>query len=121
MVGKHNDVVPAVAQRRNLQPQNRDSIIKITSESAGLSLGQPIAVGTRNQSNPDGPPFVAADAIYHAILQDAQKKRLMFKRHLSDLIQAQQTSVGRLDLAGVPLFSGTGKCAFGVAKELTPK
>jgi hypothetical protein len=45
----------------------------------------------------------------------------MFKRHLSDLVQAQQTSVGRLDLAGASLFSGPSECAFGVAKKLTPK
>src|SRR5260370_28242716 len=43
----------------------------------------------------------------------------MFKRHLSDLVQAQQTSVGRLDLAGVPLFPGPGECSLGIAKELT--
>src|ERR1700739_2349657 len=45
----------------------------------------------------------------------------MFERHLSDLGQAQQTSVGCLDFAGVPLFPGPGERTFRVAKELTSK
>jgi hypothetical protein len=46
---------------------------------------------------------------------------LQFERHFSYLIQTQQTSIGRFDLASVPLVPCSGKGAFGVTKKLASK
>src|ERR1700730_2237127 len=73
-----------------------------------------------NQSNPHSSPLIASETITHAILQHPQEKRLEIKRHLANLIQAENTSICCLDFPGMPLFLCSGKGTFGVAEDLAP-
>src|ERR1700730_4169708 len=73
-----------------------------------------------NQSNAHNSSLIASEAVNHAILQYPQEKRLEIKRHLANLIQAENTSICCLDLPGMPLFLRSGKSTFSVAEDLAP-
>src|SRR5260221_3652060 len=72
-----------------------------------------------NQSNAQSSPLIASETINHAILQHPQEKRLEIKRHLANLIKAENTSICCLDLPGMALFLRSGKGTFSVSEDLT--
>src|SRR5258708_9424391 len=72
-----------------------------------------------NQSNVHSSPLIASETINHAILQHPQEKRLEIKRHLANLVKAENTSICCLDLPGMALFLRSGKGTFSVPEDLT--
>src|SRR5260221_4230475 len=71
------------------------------------------------QSNVHSSPLIASETIHDSILQHPQEKRLEIKRHLANLIKAENTSICCLDLPGMALFLRSGKGTFSVAEDLT--
>ncbi len=64
-----------------------------------------------------GIALAAADALDHALLQEAQQLGLQRQRHVADLVEKQRAAVGELELAGrLPHRAGEG--ALLVAEQL---
>ena len=58
-----------------------------------------VLVGRADDAHVDRDLLAAADALDHAVLQEAQQLRLQRQRHVADLVEEQRAAVGDLDLA----------------------
>jgi hypothetical protein len=61
---------------------------------------------------------VTADAIDDPVLQHPQQVGLQVERHFADLVEAEEPTVGLLDLAGRPVLVGSGEGAADIAEQL---
>ena len=64
-----------------------------------------------------GDRLAAADALDHALLEEAQQLDLERQRDVADLVEEQSAALGQLDLAGVGL-DRAGERASLVAEQL---
>jgi hypothetical protein len=121
LVGQRDDErrdIPApLAQRRQLDGENRETVVKVGTKLATGHHGAQIAVGRRDDANVDGDRPRAADPIELAFLQHAEKLGLQGQRHFGDLVEQQGAVVGLLDAADAPI-GGPGEGALLVPEQL---
>ena len=95
----HEDVVAALAQRRQVQVDDVEPVVEVLAEAARLDLLLEVAVGRGDDADVDRLGLGVADAEDDPLLQRAQELHLQRERHLADLVEEQRAAVGRLELA----------------------
>jgi len=111
-------VTLARAQRRDVDDDLGKPVVEVLAEQAGLDLRLEVAVGRAHDAHLDRNLFAPADALDHALLQEAQQLCLQRHGQVADLVQKQGAAMGGLDLARC-LLDRAGEGAFFVAEQFT--
>ncbi len=117
MVGEQRDVVLALAQRRQIDVDDVDSVEQFLAEAAGLDLGFEIFIGGAQHAHVERHRIVGAERVCLALLQRAQQLDLQRERQLADLVEQDGALVGGLQQADLVL-AGAGERAALVAEQL---
>src|SRR5205085_11194035 len=91
--GEQLDVLAPLAQGRDVNRDGRDAVEQIITEQA-LADGvgrKPVRRGDEAEVN--GVSLLRAELAVAALLQDAQKLRLQFDRHLGDLVEEERAAL----------------------------
>ena len=117
MVDQQRDVVAPLAQRRELDADDLEAMIKVLAElPLGDGVGQ-VAVGGRDQTDVDLDRLVGAHADDLAAFEHAEQLDLDRDRHVADLVEEQRAAVGVLKPADA-IAVGAGERPFDVAEQL---
>ena len=117
MPRQDEDVVAALAQRRNLDREHRQPEEQVLAE---LPLGHPlleVAVGRGDDADVDVQRLGAADPLETPLLERAQDLRLQRQRQLADLVEEQRAAMRQLEPAGLARRRA-GERALLVAEQL---
>ena len=98
-VGDDHDVLRALAQRREGQVHDRETIEEILAEPPRLQLGLQILVGRGDDAGVDAEHLAAPDALELTLLQKAEELDLQRRAHLADLVEEERAAVRQLELA----------------------
>jgi len=94
VLGKGNDVLPPLIERRQLAGPTGDAVIEVEPEgTAGLFFFQ-VPVGRADETEINILPRVAADPLVSAFLNDAQQFGLQAERQFSDFIEKEGAAIG---------------------------
>ena len=86
-------VALALAQRRNVDDDLGQPVVEVLAEFAGGDLVLEALVRRADDAHVDRDLLPAADALDHALLQEAQQLRLQRHRQVADLVQEQRAAV----------------------------
>ncbi len=111
------DVLPALAQRGQVDRHDVEPVIQVFPEPADLDLLEQVAVGRGDDPGVDLLGVVVADPLELALLQDAEQLDLELGRGAVDLVEEDAAGVGRLEPAGA-VVDGAGERALDVAEQL---
>ena len=98
-VREQRRIALARAQRRNLDDDLGQPVVEILAKLAGDDLILEVLVRRAHDAHVDRDLLPAADALDHALLQEAQQLRLQRQRQVADLVEEERAAVRRLDLA----------------------
>ena len=104
-------------QRRQLDLKSVQPVIEIGAEPILRQRLMHRPIGRRDDAEIGLQRFRAAERAKFALLQDAQKTRLQFRRHLGNLIEEKRASFGFRDHPA-EIVHRAGKRAFHVTKQL---
>src|SRR5262245_54310121 len=93
------DVFPSLPQRRQSNNGFRQAMVKVLSKSSLFESGLEIAVSCRQHAHIYWDRFLAAYALDHPVLQNAQQFRLSAGTHVANLIQENRAAVGLFEPA----------------------
>ena len=99
MTDKAGNVFTTAAQRRQINRNHVQAIVKVFAELAFAHQHVQINVGGRDQANIDLQFMDAAQMHELAVLDHAQNLRLGFKAHGADLIQEDGAAIGHFKQA----------------------
>ena len=117
MAREHRDVVPALPQRRQAQPDHVEPVIQILPEQALLHARVEVLVRRRDDAHVGRERSVATHAIELAVGEHAQQARLQIRGHVADLVEEKGAAFGLLEApAAHRLRAGEGAAL--VAEEL---
>ena len=89
----------ALAQRRQVDREDRDPVPEVLAEAALGDHRVQVAMRGGDDAHVDVERLAAADALEAAVLQDAQQPHLRRQRQLADLVEEQRAAVGALEPA----------------------
>ena len=115
--GDRGDVLPAIAQRRQMDVEDVQAIVEVFAKAPLAHLALQIAVGSDDDAGVDRNRLDRADAADLALLQHAQELALKVHAHLGDLIEQQRATVGLLEHPGTAALARPGEGAVDVAEE----
>src|SRR4249919_2494918 len=115
--GECGHVVPAIAQRRQLQAHDVEAMQQVRAELAFGDEAFEVLVGGGDDAHVHADQFAAADAEELALRQHAQQARLQRRGHVADFVEEQGAAIGLFEAAHVALL-GTGEGARLVAEQL---
>ena len=98
---QRGDVLPPLAQRRQLDREDRDPVPEVLAEAARpATIAAQVAVRRRDDAHVDvGAGCWPPTRSNVAVLQDAQQAHLRRERQLADLVEEQRAAVGALEPA----------------------
>jgi len=110
------NVLPALAERRQGDVDNLQTIVNILPELARRDAGGQIPVGRGNDAyiRPDG--LCTADAGDFSVLQDPEDLGLGGQGHIADLVEKDRSAVGQLEFA-LALLERPGEGPFFVTEQ----
>src|SRR5262247_3671109 len=116
VLGERQNVFPAIAQRRQVNIDDVQTIEEVFAEIAGPDGALKVGVGRGDDPHVDLARLRVAERGEFALLDHAQQSRLGFGRDRADLVEEDRTVVGDLEQ---PFFGrdGAGERAFRVAEE----
>src|SRR5262249_10239488 len=97
---QQRNVFLAIAQRRQMNGEYSKAIVEVLAQAALLNGLPRLLIGGGNDANIEFEFLLAAEPADLTVFQNAQKFWLQLKRHLSNFIQEQRTSIGQLETAG---------------------
>ncbi len=115
--GDADDVLAALAQRRQRDRDHVETIVEIEAEAPLAQRFGEIDMGGGDETEVDMVRPVAADRLYLLVLQHAQQLGLQIERHVADLVEEEGAFVRLLELAFLAA-EGAGEAAFLVTEEL---
>ncbi|ABA47527.1 hypothetical protein BURPS1710b_2767 [Burkholderia pseudomallei 1710b] len=96
---EQRDVLAALAQRRQPQPDHVEPVIQILAEQPLPHARLEILMRRRDHPHVRAQRTVAAHAIELPVRQHAQQARLQIERHVADLVEKQRAVLGLLEAA----------------------
>ena len=101
MLRQQRDVLAPLAERRNRDVDDVESIVKIFPERAGADLREEVAVGGRHETHVRRDvAAVVSNALDFTGLDESQQQRLHPQAHFPDLVHEERAAVGHLEQAG---------------------
>src|SRR5262249_12432248 len=97
--GEHRNVLGTIAQRRQLDSDDIQSIEQVFLEATFVNHPDQVFVGRRNHANVYALGVLGAERLNLAFLEHAQQFRLETDVHRSDLIQKDGAAIGQGELA----------------------
>ncbi len=94
MVGEREQVLGALAQRRQVDVHDVEAVVEILAEGARLEARVEVLVGGGDDAHVDALGPRGAERPDLALLQDAQELGLQRGRQLGDLVEEQRAAVG---------------------------
>ena len=116
-VHEERDVLGAIAERREMDGEDVESVVEILAEGLFLDRFQQVAVGGGDDADIDPDRRLAADAVEFMLLQDVEQLGLDLGREFADLIEEDGAAVGELEAADAP-GDGAREGPLLVAEEL---
>src|SRR5690606_35671800 len=110
-------VLTAVAQGREVDGGEVEAVIEVGAEAAGFAFGGESDLGRGDDAQVERDLPVGADALDHALLDNAEHLGLGQHGHGFDLVEQQCAAIGEFKLADA-LAGSAGKGARLVAEEL---
>ena len=110
------NVLSTIAQRRHLEADDVEAIVKVLAETPGLDLLFDVLVGRRKDPDVYRCLMCLADATHLAFLQYAKELYLHRQGQLSDFVEEDRASVCCPEDSHVPMRC-TGERTFLVAEE----
>ena len=98
-VGDQDEVLAAIAQGRDIEVHDREAVVEVFAEPAGLQLGPEILVRRRDDPHINPDHLAAADPLDLPLLQKPQQLHLERHAHLGDLVEEQRAALGQLESA----------------------
>ncbi|MNS89099.1 hypothetical protein D3C72_1230990 [compost metagenome] len=102
-VGQLEDVLAALAQRRNAQRQHAQPVEQVGAEASVALRGHQVHVRGRDDAQVQRDRLVPAQSRDGALLQEAQQRHLAFQRQVADLVEKQRAALRLLDPADLAL------------------
>ena len=117
VIGQRRDVVLALAQRRDMDREDIDSVKEVVAETAVGDHALEVLIGRGDQPEIGGQRLGVTDRAVFALLQHAQHLGLNAEREVADLVEEQAAAVGDLEHA---FLAGhrAGEGALDVAEQL---
>jgi hypothetical protein len=117
MIGKEQHVLAPLAERGQMNPEHRDTIVQVFAEPALGDRTLEVAVGGGNETDVGLERRSAADPLVLPFLQDAKQLGLHGRRELADLVEEERAAGRELEAPSLELV-GPGEGAALVAEEL---
>ena len=117
VVDQHDQVVPAVAQRGQLDGDHVEPVEEVGAEVAAADFLLEVAVGCRDDPHVDRDRLGGADRNHLALLQHPQQLDLQRRRHLADLVQEEGAAPRRRE-ESLLVAHRAGEGALHVAEQL---
>ncbi|MDR8732335.1 hypothetical protein FEQ05_05728 [Burkholderia pseudomultivorans] len=117
MAREQRNVVAALAQRRQAQPDHVEPVIQVLAKQPLPHARFEILVRRGDHAHVRAQRIVAADAIELPVRQHAQQARLQVERHVADFVEEQRAVLGLLE-AALPRRLRAGERAALVAEQL---
>src|SRR5262245_45628885 len=114
--GQKRNVFRALAQRRQSQREDVQSVIEVAAEPSGANVFRQIAISGCDDPDVNVNRIAAAEPLEFALLQHAQQHYLQLRRQLSDLVQKERAAVRLLEAPLAPLDRAGERAAL-VAEE----
>src|SRR6202166_2736425 len=118
ILDQSGQILEALAQTRQLNRKNIESVVKVFPEFSFAKPRLQIAIGRGQHSHVDRHLGTAAQATDLAFLDDPQKLGLQFGLHLGDFVEEQRASVCKFEAPFAAAVSTRERSAL-VAKQLT--
>src|SRR5262249_14873575 len=109
--GQRRNVLPAVAERRQVQRENAQPVVEVLSKGFLAHGLKQVAVRCRQDPHIDPDRSTTADAVEFALLQDAEQFRLGVRGQFADLVEEDRAALGQFESAYAP-GDGAGKGTF---------
>ena len=97
MLHEQGDVLPALAQRGQVDGDHVQPVVEVLAEAAGADLAAQVAGGGRHQADLDARGLHATHPLELALLDRAQELHLHLHRDLADLVEEERAPVGQLE------------------------
>ena len=94
MIDQRHDILAPVAQRRQFDRDDLDSIVQIAPEITSLDSLLQVLIRCRDQADIDFLRFIVADPRDFSLFQYSQQFDLCGYRHVADFVQKQRPAVG---------------------------
>ena len=114
---QERDIAETFAQRRKLDRDDVDPVVKIFAEAPGTCHLLKIFVGSADQTKIDLAQRAAAESLDHVVLEYAEEFGLKGQGKGCDLIEEESAAVGQFNLARAG-FGGSCESAALAAEEL---
>lgn len=118
---QRDDIIPAGAQRRQLQVDDVDAVIEVAAEPALVYHLGKITVGRGDDADIEVDLLARADALKLIFLQNAQQLRLGEERHLADLVEKERAALRHFELTDLAALLRACERPFLIAEELAFK
>src|SRR5208282_333882 len=115
-VCKARDIFFVIAQRRDVDGNHVEPVVKVFAKGAVFERGAQVAVGGGDQADVDLDGARSTQALEFALLQHAEKFDLDGGRHVSDFVEKERAFVGEFEFAGLA-GGGSGERSFFVAEK----
>src|SRR5438105_3210197 len=99
MLDQPDDVLLALAQRRDAQRRDRHTVEQILAKTTGSDCRTEIPVGRGDQLELNVTRLARPERIEFASFEDAEEVWLHVERHLADLVEKQRPVACGLDFA----------------------
>ena len=113
---EQEDVTPPGAKRRDVDPDDVDSIEEVLSKAALFDFRLEVAVGRGEDARIEGRLHVAAYGPYRALLESSKELRLHARGHLANLVE-KEGALRRLDEEAGAGLTGVRECTFHVTEK----
>ncbi len=118
---KHRDqsreIALALAQRRDVDLDDREPIVQIAAKAAARDLGEHVAMGRRDDADVELLGLAATERDHLARLEHAQELGLETDRQITDLVEEQRAAIRRGERTDA-LGRRTGERALGVTEQV---
>ncbi len=117
MPREEGDVFRSLSQRRQVDADDIDPVIKVRTEAARPHLLLEVPSGGRDDADVHLPRGAVTDAADLALLKRAEQLHLQLRRQLADLVEEERAAVRLLEQAG-PVGVRAGEGALDVPEQL---
>jgi hypothetical protein len=117
MVGEERDVLTPVFEWRQSNLDGVEPVEQVFSEALFSDELAQVSIGRGDHAHIHVPSLRRPDALHLAVLEDAQKLRLLLRRDVGDFIEKKRSTVGELEAADA-IGLGIGECTAHVSEEL---
>src|SRR5271163_843163 len=108
MIRQRNDVCAAISERCDLERNDAQAKIQVSTETAGRNLAAQLAIGRGDYADIHLARLRSADAQHLAVFEHAQQLGLEVRARLSDLVEKQGAAGGALE-ASRAVTDGAGE------------